>query len=106
MRLSRPPLLSYTSRLAADADYAALISTPVSELSHAQISHIDIGSWMGEQWAGERVPSFRAALQELREARARSDGAHIFAELKGPEDAPVGARNCIHVAYMCTLSIP
>ena len=82
--------LPYPARRPASADYAALISRPVSDLSFKEIAHVDVGSWAGESWSEERVPTLRAALQELRSALAQSGSAHIFVELKGPEEAPFG----------------
>jgi glycerophosphoryl diester phosphodiesterase len=57
---------------------SALLSQPVERLSLADLSNIDVGSWKGVNFSGERVPTFANALALL----AKNPGAHCFAELK------------------------
>ena len=49
----------------------------------AELKQLDIGSWKGEQWAGERIPTLAELLAIIPE------GKRLFIEIKcGPEIAP------------------
>lgn len=45
----------------------------------AEIKKLDAGSWFGEKFKGERVPTFAEAIQEIK------NKAGIYPELKDPE---------------------
>jgi glycerophosphoryl diester phosphodiesterase len=52
----------------------------VSQLRLAALQQLDVGSWKGAAWAGERIPSLEAALATIPE------GKRMFVEIKaGPE---------------------
>jgi glycerophosphoryl diester phosphodiesterase len=49
----------------------------------AELKKLDIGSWKGEQWSGERIPTLAELLEIIPE------GKRLFIEIKcGPEIAP------------------
>jgi glycerophosphoryl diester phosphodiesterase len=49
----------------------------------AELKQLDIGSWKGEQWAGERIPTLAELLAIIPERK------RLFIEIKcGPEIAP------------------
>ncbi len=49
----------------------------------AELKQLDIGSWKGEQWAGERIPTLSEYLAAIPE------GKRLFIEIKcGPEIVP------------------
>ena len=71
----------------ANVDYAmthhVLVREPVARLRWIDVAGVDVGSWFGPIWAGERVPKFQDVLAELRRYDEPGGGAHCFAELKG-----------------------
>lgn len=55
----------------------------VANLTLAELEALDAGSWMGPQWAGERVPALAEALASV------SEGRRVFIDLKvGREIVP------------------
>jgi glycerophosphoryl diester phosphodiesterase len=48
----------------------------VSDLSDAELSRVDVGSWFGTKWASERVVTLREVLATV------PDGKRLFVELK------------------------
>ena len=54
----------------------------VGDLSLAQLRSLDAGSWMGEQFAGEQIPTFEEILDRYR------GKVGILIELKAPELYP------------------
>ncbi|QAY74398.1 hypothetical protein ET445_14760 [Agromyces protaetiae] len=66
------------------------VAKRVEDLTFAELSTIDVGSWYGEEFAGERVPTldaFLAALAERPDARA-------LVELKA-DWTPAGVRKIV-----------
>lgn len=53
-------------------------SGPVAERTFPQLRALDAGSWFHPEFARERIPSFREALEEVRPF-----GATVYAEVKG-----------------------
>lgn len=55
----------------------------VSEQTFAELRTLDLGSWKGRQWAGERMPSLAEVLRTI------PDRKRLFIEIKcGPEIVP------------------
>jgi glycerophosphoryl diester phosphodiesterase len=52
------------------------VHIPVEEASLNELKLLDVGSWKGEQWAGERIPTLDEVLAALPE------GKMIFIEVK------------------------
>jgi glycerophosphoryl diester phosphodiesterase len=48
----------------------------VSDLSGAELSRVDVGSWFGTEWASERVVTLREVIATV------PDGKRLFVELK------------------------
>jgi glycerophosphoryl diester phosphodiesterase len=61
-----------------DSDFMKLAGNPLKvwQASEADLAGIDIGSWFGSEYAGERTPTLRAVLEE---AKGR---AKVLVELK------------------------
>jgi glycerophosphoryl diester phosphodiesterase len=58
-------------------------SGKVVDQTLAELKKLDIGSWKGEQWSGERIPTLAELLEVIPE------GKRLFIEIKcGPEIAP------------------
>ena len=80
----------------ASAVVAGIADTPVSELTFAEVSAIDVGSWYGEEWSAERPPSLAQALRLISGARRRgsrvTSAAHTLCELKTAADFSFDAR--------------
>jgi glycerophosphoryl diester phosphodiesterase len=58
-------------------------SGKVVDQTLAELKKLDIGSWKGEQWSGERIPTLAELLEVIPEAK------RLFIEIKcGPEIAP------------------
>ncbi len=56
------------------------IGRTVAESTLAQLRELDVGSWKGEQWAGESIPTLREVIATV------PPGKRLFIELKsGPE---------------------
>jgi glycerophosphoryl diester phosphodiesterase len=55
-----------------------LLSRPVHSLSYDDIRDVDVGSWKGPNFAGERVPTLENVMSILEQ----NPGAHCFVELK------------------------
>lgn len=59
------------------------VDLTVKELTFEQLQSLDAGSWKGEQWADEPLPSLEDALATI------PDGRRCFIEIKtGPESIP------------------
>jgi glycerophosphoryl diester phosphodiesterase len=59
------------------------VDKPVVEQTFAELRKLDMGSWKGEEWAGEPVPIFDEILATVPEGR------RVFIEIKvGPEILP------------------
>lgn len=56
----------------------------VEDLTLAQVRRLDAGSWAGEEFAAQRVPTLAEALEVLRPT-----GAHALVELKAPDPRTV-----------------
>ncbi len=68
-----------------DADTARTAGVKLKVVDHSleQLQQLDVGSWKGEQWAGERMPTLGQILQKLPADK------WFFIELKtGPEIVP------------------
>ncbi len=68
-----------------DADTARTAGVKLKVVDHSleQLQQLDVGSWKGEQWAGERMPTLGQILQKLPSDK------WFFIELKtGPEIVP------------------
>lgn len=50
---------------------------PVTSHTLAELSALDAGSWFGERFAGERIPTFAGVLERYR------GRAHVHTEIKG-----------------------
>ncbi len=94
-----------TLRRTAPLAPAALIDRDCSELELNQLRAIDVGSWFGEEWSTERVPTFVNALELLREHATfcNAEGSattcwpegtspHCYAELKADPDGSADPR--------------
>lgn len=46
--------------------YHEMLALKAEELTWAQVSQVDVGSWKGAAWKGERVPTFVQALEVLQ----------------------------------------
>ncbi len=56
------------------------INLAVAKATLAQLRELDVGSWKGEQWAGEPIPTLREVIATV------PPGKRLFIELKsGPE---------------------
>jgi glycerophosphoryl diester phosphodiesterase len=55
----------------------------VKDHSYAELKKLDAGSWFGDRWRGERVPTLREVLGLAQEV-----DAHLFIELKSPHLYP------------------
>jgi len=56
----------------------------VGEATLAQLRELDVGSWQGSQWAGERIPTIEEVLGSAPK------GKRVFIEIKcGPEIIPL-----------------
>ncbi|WP_406860252.1 glycerophosphodiester phosphodiesterase family protein [Streptomyces sp. HUAS MG47] len=55
----------------------------VRDFTAAEIATLDAGSWFGERWAGERVPTLREYLDRLD-----AHGQRLLLEVKNPELYP------------------
>lgn len=64
----------------------------VAELSHEEISQLDAGSWFSEEFAGERVPSLKQVLEELR-----GWAGVLVIEAKAPDRYPGMADQLAHI---------
>lgn len=59
------------------------VDLTVKDATLEQLQTLDAGSWKGEQWAGESLPSLEEALATI------PDGGRCFIEIKtGPEAVP------------------
>lgn len=66
-----------------DAKRVANVDKKVADLTLAELKKLDVGSWKGERWAGERVPTLAEALATI------PNGKRVFIEVKcGPEVVP------------------
>lgn len=55
----------------------------VRNVTFAELQQVDVGSWKGAKWAGERIPSLEQVLATVPEGR------HLLIEIKvGPEAVP------------------
>ncbi|WP_344324126.1 glycerophosphodiester phosphodiesterase, partial [Kitasatospora putterlickiae] len=59
----------------------------IRDLSAAQLDALDAGSWFGPTYAGARVPSLAAQLEDLR-----TRGGNLLLEIKGPHTRQEVAR--------------
>jgi len=55
-------------------------SWPISRFTLAQVRRLDAGSWKSPGYAGERIPTLRRVLRELRPSRTG-----VFLEIKRPD---------------------
>lgn len=95
-----------TLRRTAPRAAAALLDRQCADIGLDQLRDIDVGSWFGEEWSGERVPTLASALQLLREKSAGRGGSqpeaspevmagaahHCLAELKVEDDGSADPR--------------
>jgi len=60
------------------------VTLPVKETDFAELRKLDVGSWKGQRWAGERIPTLGEMLDAL------PDGKRLVIEIKdGPRLVPV-----------------
>jgi glycerophosphoryl diester phosphodiesterase len=70
----------------SDTGKTGRVRKPVADQTLVELRRLDVGSWRGEQWAGERIPTLREALAAV------PPGKRIYVELKcGPESLPAFA---------------
>jgi glycerophosphoryl diester phosphodiesterase len=51
-------------------EFIRLTTTPIAELSYAEILKIDIGAWKGEEFSGTSIPTLAQALELVPKGRA------------------------------------
>jgi glycerophosphoryl diester phosphodiesterase len=67
----------------ADAKRTTGVAAAVAKSTLAELRALDAGSWKGEAWKGEKLPTLREALATI------PDGKRMFIEIKcGPEVLP------------------
>jgi glycerophosphoryl diester phosphodiesterase len=67
-----------------DTKRTAGLSLDVAKSSAAQLLSLDVGSWKGAQWSGEKLPTLQQCLDTMPQGKQR-----FFIEIKvGPEIVP------------------
>lgn len=64
----------------------------VKDFTAAEIARLDAGSWFGERWAGERVPTLKQYLNAVGVNRQK-----LLLEIKGPEQYPGVEKDILRV---------
>ncbi|XVX20669.1 glycerophosphodiester phosphodiesterase [Actinomycetota bacterium] len=55
------------------------LSYEVKDFTYAELQQLDAGSWKGEQFAGERIPTFKEVIDTVRRS-----GSGLLVEVKAP----------------------
>ncbi|WP_370617304.1 glycerophosphodiester phosphodiesterase [Mumia sp. Pv 4-285] len=81
------PVVLHDATLARTTDIARRFphraDDPVSTFTYAEIRQLDAGSWRGDTFAGEPVPTLEQVLDALR-----ATGVGLLLEIKHPETQP------------------
>ncbi|MEV6418788.1 glycerophosphodiester phosphodiesterase family protein [Streptomyces sp. NPDC051662] len=64
----------------------------VKDFTAAEIARLDAGSWFGERWAGERVPTLKQYLGAVEGNRQK-----LLLEIKAPEQYPGVEKDILRV---------
>ncbi|MFJ1912266.1 glycerophosphodiester phosphodiesterase [Streptomyces sp. NPDC088147] len=64
----------------------------VKDFTAAEIARLDAGSWFGERWAGERVPTLKQYLEAVEANRQK-----LLLEIKAPEQYPGVEKDILRV---------
>ncbi|MFC9651575.1 MULTISPECIES: glycerophosphodiester phosphodiesterase [unclassified Streptomyces] len=64
----------------------------VKDFTAAEIARLDAGSWFGERWTGERVPTLRQYLDAVESNRQK-----LLLEIKAPEQYPGVEKDILRV---------
>ncbi|MEV8388352.1 MULTISPECIES: glycerophosphodiester phosphodiesterase [unclassified Streptomyces] len=64
----------------------------VKDFTAAEIARLDAGSWFGERWAGERVPTLKQYLDAVEANRQK-----LLLEIKAPEQYPGVEKDILRV---------
>ncbi|MEV4972953.1 glycerophosphodiester phosphodiesterase [Streptomyces scopuliridis] len=64
----------------------------VKDFTAAEIARLDAGSWFGERWAGERVPTLKQYLDAVDANRQK-----LLLEIKAPEQYPGVEKDILRV---------